>query len=197
MLVAEHGHVQRLQPLERRADVEDRLDTRAHNDDAGPRQRVEVGGHVPGLVRAAVHATEPAGGEQADPGAHGQVSRGGDGRCAVAAARGERREVADAALDDVVAGGDHLERLLVEADARRAADDRDGRRQRPLGAHRVLDLVRDVEVARPRQPVADQRALERDHRPAAGERLRDLGGDLHDRRTLPPNSLSGSGRGTA
>jgi hypothetical protein len=34
--------------------------------------------------------------------------------------------------------------------------------------------------------VADQRALERHHRPAGGERLGDLRGDPHGRRTLPP-----------
>ena len=84
-----------------------------------------------------------------------------------AAARGEHRQVAHAALGHVVAG-DRLERGVVEPDAGLPRDDRDRRRHRAGRAHLRLDLARDLEVARPRQPVADDRALERHDGPPAG-----------------------------
>ena len=58
-------------------------------------------------------------------------------------------------------------------------DDGDGRRHGAAVAHRLLDLARDPQVVRARQPVADDRRLERDHRVSAGQRARTSG----DRRT--------------
>ena len=166
--VAQHAHVERLQPLERRAHVEDRLDARAHDEHRRPRQRGEVGRLVPRVARAAVHAAEAAGREDRDPGPGRKMRGGGDGRGAHPAARGHRGDVADADLGDVRVAGDAAERLVVQPDASRAVDDGDGRRHRAAGPHGVLDLAGDPQVVRARQPVADDRALQRDHRaPAA------------------------------
>ena len=69
--VAEQGDVERLHALERRLDVEDRLDPRAYDDDRRRAERGQVGGLVVALARLAMHAAEPARGEHANPGARG------------------------------------------------------------------------------------------------------------------------------
>ena len=55
--------------------------------------------------------------------------------------------------------------------------DGDGRRGRPAVADRGLGRPGHLEIGRVRQAVADQGRLERDDRPAVGERGRDIGGD--------------------
>jgi hypothetical protein len=128
-----------------------------------------------------VHAAEAAGGEDADPGALGQVGGRGDRRRPMAATRDDRREIAHAALGHVVVGGQRGERRVVESDPDLAAQHGDRGRHGAVFAHRRLDLPRDPQVVRPRQPVGDDRALERDHRPPVLERLPDLVMHLHAR----------------
>ena len=70
--VADDGHASVSSRSRVAPDVEDRLHARADHDDRRPGQRGEVGGLVEGLARAAVHAAEPAGGEDADPGRRGE-----------------------------------------------------------------------------------------------------------------------------
>ena len=76
----------------------------------------------------------------------------------------------------------------------RSGPRRRGSRSSPARRRRsrttCLDLPRDAQVVRPRQPVGDDRALERDDRPAARERLRTL---VHEH----GQHLSGRLRGTA
>ena len=95
------------------------------------------------------------------------------------ARRGARGEVAHAALDDVLRAGDRRQRGVVEPDADLPADERDRGRHGARRAHRRLDLAGDLEVARARQPVGDDRALERHHRAAGRERVGDLVVDAH------------------
>ena len=85
--VAEHGDVQRLQALERRGDVEDRLHARADDADPDAGERPEVRGLVEGLRRAAMDAAEPAGREDADARPLGEMGGRGDRRRAEAAPR--------------------------------------------------------------------------------------------------------------
>ena len=118
-----------------------------------------------------MHAAEPAGSEHADAGAHGEHRRRRDGRRAVHAAGDRGREVAHAALDDVLALGDRLERGVVEPDPHLAADHGDRRGNGAGRAHHGLDLARHLDVARAREPVGDDRALERHDRSARIERL--------------------------
>ena len=99
--------------------------------------------------------------------------------CAPRAAAGG--EVARAALDDVLAGRDRLERGVVEPDPDLAVDERDRGRHGARRAHRRLDLAGDARGWRARQPVGDDRALERHHRAARGERVGDLVVDAHRR----------------
>ena len=135
-----------------------------------PRSRcasdVEVGRHVPRLGRAAVHAAEAARGEAGFP--PGRRGVPWPRRwCRRSPARGERREVADPALHDVVALRDGRERRVARPDAGLAGHDRHRGRNRTGLAHRRLGPASDLEVPRPRQPMADDRALERHHRPAS------------------------------
>jgi len=187
--VAEHGHAERLEPLQRRRDVEDRLDPRADHRDADSGERVEVGRLVPAVARAAVHAAQPAGGEDVDAGPGRQPRGRGDRGRAVSAAGRHDGEVAHAALDDVLARRHQRQRLLVQPDARLAAHHRDRRRHGALGAHGRLQLARHLQVARARQAVGDQRGLERDDRPAGGKSVCDLRSDAH------PGERTGRSRG--
>ena len=76
-------------------------------------------------------------------------------------------------------GRQRLERRRVQPHEQPPVADRDRRRHGALGlAHGRLRRERHLEVLRVRQPVADQRRLERDHRPAVREGRGDLGG--HD-----------------
>ena len=118
------------------------------------------------------------------PAALGQVRGRGDRRRAVLAARQHRREVAHAALGDLAGGGERLERVVVEPDPHLAAEDRDRRRHRAALAHHRLDLPRHAQVVGPRQPVGDDRALERDDRTALVERRPDFFVDQHRRANL-------------
>ena len=63
----EHGDAQRLQPLERGADVENRLDAGRDDRDPAAAEDPEVGGFVERGAGVAVHAADPARGEHADP----------------------------------------------------------------------------------------------------------------------------------
>jgi hypothetical protein len=108
----------------------------------------------------------------------GRGDRGG----AVPAARHHRPEVADAALRHLLTAGDDLQGLRVEPDPHLARDHRDRRGDRPLGPHDRLQLPRDLQVARPRQPVRDQRALQGDDRAAPLMGLGDLRSDVDAQR---------------
>jgi hypothetical protein len=95
-------------------------------------------------------------------------------------ARGDRRrEVAHAALGHVVGVRQRLQRRVIEPDRDLTADDGDRRRHGAVRAHRLLDLARDAQVVGARQPVGDDRALQRDHRATNGQRVCDLGMDPH------------------
>ena len=94
--VAEHGDAQRLQALERRPDVEQRLHARAHDDDRRARERRQVGRLVEADVRLAMHAAQAAGGEHADarrapPGAPSRPRSSPRRRRAPSPARGRGR----------------------------------------------------------------------------------------------------------
>ena len=85
--VADHRDAEGLQPLQRRAHVEDRLDPGADHRDRGPGQRDQVGRLVEGVRRLPVHPAQAAGGEHADPGRRGHRAGRGDRGGAVRAGR--------------------------------------------------------------------------------------------------------------
>ncbi len=98
-------------------------------------------------------------------GAHGG-GRGG-------AAREVDREVGGAGLGEAGAvARELLEDVAGEADADGAVDDGDRGGDSAGLAHGVLELAGDGEVVGPRQPVRDDRGLQRDDRPAGGGDLR-------------------------
>ena len=108
------------------------------------------------------------------PAGRREVGGGGDGRRAHSAAGRDRGELADADLGGVLVVGEPVEGGVVETDPGLAVDDRDGRRHGTAVAHRLLELARQPRVVGPRQAVADDRALQRDHRPAVGQRVAHL-----------------------
>src|SRR5215203_5693071 len=93
----------------------------------------------------------------------------------------EATVVAHARLGEAPAERHALQRRVVEADARLAVDDGDRGRHGAFRAHRGLQLARHLEVAPARQPVCDQRTLERHHGPPGGQGGGDLGGDAQER----------------
>ena len=125
-------------------------------------------------VRLAVHPAEAAGGEHADARTRGQVrGRGDRGRAVPAARQRPARGRARCTLT-TPPPATTCAAPLVEPDPDLARHQGDRRRNGPLHPHGGLQLPRHLQVARPRQPVRDQRALQRDGGPAALQRLGDL-----------------------
>ena len=101
--VADHRDPLGLQELERLPDVEDRFGAGAHDRDAGARKLDEIGGDVECLLGAAVHAADPAGGEDFDARERSDKHRRRDRRACRAFARGDQRQIAPRGLDDAAA----------------------------------------------------------------------------------------------
>ena len=171
--VAEHRDVERLEALERGADVEDRLHARAHDGDRRRARACRGRPTRPSVSRASrCTPPRPPVANTPMPGARGQMRGRGDRRRAVAAARDHRREVAHAALDDVVACSrppPARRRRARCAPRRRRSRSSPARRPRARTSASISRATR--RLSRTRQPVGDDRALQRDHRPARGERL--------------------------
>jgi hypothetical protein len=124
-----------------------------------------------------VDAADAARREDVDPRCTGRDHRRRHGRCRPAA-RGERGgERRAGRLPDRALGrrGERDEVALREAHEQLPVPDRHGGRHRARLAHGRLGRRRDLEVRREREAVADQRRLEGDDRPAAGDRVGDLG----------------------
>ena len=122
-----------------------------------------------------MHPSEPARREHADAGERGEVRGRGHGRGTGRAASAQHREIADARLVHVVAAGDQLALAAREPDQRHAVDDRDRCRHGTARANLRLELARDGQALRPRKPVGDDRALERDDRTPRRQRVGHLG----------------------
>ena len=108
------------------------------------------------------------------------------------AAGGGEREVAGAALGDVVAGGDRVERGVVEPDAhgcRRAARSWPARRPRARTASSSSRAIRALSGrGRPWAMIVDSSATTG---AARGQRLGDLGRDARSRAALRGLTISG------
>ncbi len=183
--VAEHPDAERLQPLQGGRHVQDGLHPGADDGDGGPAEGGEVGGLVPACARLPVHPAEPAGSEDRDARARGEVGGGGHGGGAPAAARDDGGHVTHAHLDHVVPAGHRAQRLVVQPDADLPGDDRDGRGGGAGVPHGGLHLARDPQVVRPRQPVADDGRLQGDHGSPGVQGGAYVGGDpqaVHARR---------------
>ena len=91
---AEHRHAQRLEQLERRRDVQQRLDSSRDDERLRASELAEIGGHVRRMRKAAVHAAEPAGSHEPDAGSAADRERSADGRRADGALHDARSEIA-------------------------------------------------------------------------------------------------------
>ena len=122
---------------------------------------------------APVHAADAACGEEADAHQRGSADAGGHRRRSDEAMHDRGCDVARADLDR--AARDALELSVGEPEAQVAVDDRHSRGHGARLADRCLAAARGAQVVRRRQALADDRRLQRDHRPARVERSGDLG----------------------
>lgn len=178
--VAEHPDAQRLQPLQRGRDVQDRLHTRAHHGDPRTRQQPQVRRLVLRLGPAPVHPAEPAGREDPQPGPGRQVGGRGHGRRPARPGRQRRGEVAVPQLAHPRVLGHPFQLGLVQPDPGPPVQHRHGRGHGPGGPHEPLQLPGDPQIAGAGQTVGDDRRLQGDDRPVRGEGGPHLGGE--DRR---------------
>ncbi len=122
-------------------------------------------------------AAEAAGGEHPDAGPVGEEGGRGDGGAAVLAERRHHREVAQARLVEALGRRQLLDLRRGQADRRHARVDADGGRDDAGGAQPLLRLQRYLQVARPGQPVGEDRRLQGDDGGAGGDGLGDFLGD--------------------
>ena len=120
-------------------------------------------------------AADSAGAQEADPGCAAGGERAADGRRADGALDDRSREVARADLARVCR--EPLELGVREADAERAVEHADRRRQGARVADGPRGLEPDGHSLACREAVRDERRLERDDRRAASKCVRDLGRD--------------------
>ncbi|CAG7653153.1 hypothetical protein SBRY_60062 [Actinacidiphila bryophytorum] len=187
---AQDADAQRLQPLQRRRHVQDRLHARAHHGDPGAGQQREVGGLVLHVRPAAVHPAQAPGAEHPDP-RPGRKEGGTRHGRRPAHPRGHRRsQVPEAELAHVRVGGDPLDLPFGQPHPGHPVDHRDGRRYGPGFPDDGLQLAGHQQVARPRQPVRDDRRLQRDHRLPPPERIPDLGRGHHLTMSVHPLYLA-------
>ena len=190
--VADDGDRERLQPLQGRRHVEDRLHPGADHHDRGAGQR--------GPGRPTRRRCPPP------AGARRPARRWRRRRCRPRAASSAVLATVVAPLSPSAAatgrsrtpslarsavGADPVDLLGGEADVRHAVEHGDRRRHRPAGPHGGLDLVGGRAVVRPGQAVREDRALQRDDGAAGGQRVGDLGGEDRAGREF------GSGEGRA
>ena len=176
MAPPEQRHAERVEQLDRLREVEERLGPRARGDDRVAGDRHQVRGHVAAELALAVHAPDPAGGEDPHPGGVGHGQRRRDRRDAVAAGGRDDREVP---LGDLAVGRQHpLDVVADDPDLPTAAEHGHHRRDRAGVADRGRAAPEGLGVGRGRQPEARvDRRLHRHDGAAAGERVGDLGLD--------------------
>jgi len=170
-------HPQRLEPLEREADVEDALDAGGDHRHRGDGHLGEVGGDVEGGGRAAVHAADAPGGEHSDAGERGDAHGGRHGGGASGLRGDQPWQIAGGGLVHAVLGAQAFQLVGVEADAAHAVEHCDGGRCRAVGAHDAFHLGCHLHVLRVGHAMADDGALQRDHGMAGSEGFRDRGQD--------------------
>ena len=122
---------------------------------------------------APVHAADAAGREEADAGQRGRANAGCHSRRSDRAMHDRGCDVARADLDRPAR--DALEIGVRESQAQLAVEDRHRRGHGARLADRGLAAACGAQVVRWRQALADDRRLQRDHRPARVERGGDLG----------------------
>src|SRR5581483_5760542 len=168
---AEHRHAERLEQLGGRRHVQERLHPGRDDEHGTLGERVQVGGDVGWRGPSAVHAAEPARRQHLDPGGPAHRERRADGRRADRALHRRRGEVARADL----AGGrvEAGELGLRQADDDLLVEHADRRGHRARLAHRALGGEPDRGALPRREPVRDQRRLERHDGAGLADLVRD------------------------
>ncbi len=172
---ADDRHAERLESLESRRHVEQRLHARADDDGGRAGQLRQVCGDVRSHSVAPVDAADAARGENGDGGQPAGGERRAYGSRPQLTSDDAGGEVPRADLARVRArGGDPLELLVVETHAKRPVHDGDGRRDCTSFAHALLALLPDGDSLARREAVGNDRRLQGDDRPPLGQRLPNL-----------------------
>src|SRR6185437_2602953 len=159
---AEHRHAQRLEELERRRDVEQRLDPGRDDERLRASQLAEIRGHVRRMRKAAVHAAEPARAHEPDACSAAHRECPADRRRADRTLHDARRKIARSDLARACVEPRQL--VLVEPDPDLTVEHADRRGDGARLAHPTLRLETDGAAFSCREAVCNQRRLERDDR---------------------------------
>ena len=169
---SDHWNPARLQHLEGRGQVEDRLCTRADHRDRRRRELVDVRGDIEALPRAAVDATDPTRREQLDACPMGNAQRRADRRRRQPTAGESQAQVTRCGLRwSRFRVGEPLEDLTRRSDEQRSGIDRRRGGHRALLSHRRLGGKRCLDVVGSWQALGDEARLQCHDRSARLERL--------------------------
>ena len=173
----EHGDTEALQPLERRADVEDRLDATGDDRDRTASENPEVGRLVERGAGVSVDPADPTGREHADTRLCREQGCCRDGRTSGRTLCQGHRQISGAELDGAVGTGQPLEIVGFKPHMRHPVQDRDRRGHGAAIGDGPLELERRTKIVRPRKPVGDDRRFERDDGRAVTQRVGNVLGE--------------------
>jgi hypothetical protein len=143
---ADDGDAERLEALERRRDVEDRLDPAGDDRDSAAAENTEIGGFIEGCGGAAMNSADPAGGENSYAGLRRKKSGRSNGRPTREALGHGHRQIADAELQRVLVRGKASQLIRLETDPDNTGEDSDRCRHRTVRGDRALELDGRVQV---------------------------------------------------
>ena len=115
-----------------------------------------------------MNAADAAGRQNFDAGEMCSDHRGGNSGRSIAAARQHHRQVAARDLGDPLCFSQMLKVIIVKTNADASIKDRDRRRYATFLTHRFFQLARDIEIARARQTMNDDRRFKRYDGPPTG-----------------------------
>ena len=168
-----------LQILQRQTEVQNGLGTGADHHDGGVGQLLQIGRDVEGLLSAAMHAADAAGGEHLNACHVSDDHGGGDGGGTVLALGHQNGQVAAAGLGDGRAGLAQIVDLsLGQTGLQTAADDGDGGGHRAVFADDLLHVQRGLHILRVGHTVRDDGGLQRHHGAALVQSLLHFGSNV-------------------
>ena len=173
----ENRHTLCLEVLQRQAEIEQTLRTRADDAHRGVCQLLQVSGNIHRLFRTAMHAANAAGGKEADARHGGDHHGGGNGGGAGLVGGEIHGHITAADLTHTVGLAHDFQFVSRQTDLQLAADDGSGGGNGAFCADDLFHLVRELDVLRIGHAVAENGGLQCDNGFAGGNSLGDLGGD--------------------
>ena len=181
----EHRHTERFEQLRRRRHVEEGLHAGGDDERGRARELGQVGRDVRRVREAAMHASDPAGREDADACRPSDGERAADRRRAGGVLHGGGRQVA---RPDLARFRPEVRELFRrQSEANLPAEAANGRGDGARRPHLPLDL----DTLAGREAVRDESRLERNDGTACGERVAHLVGEAdHAERSISTKRLS-------